>query len=273
MSVGINTNTNSLNIQDNISSVKKKLDATFEKLAAGHRINSAKDDAAGLAITSGLESVQRGLDTAVRNANDGISLAQVAEGGLRSVNDNLQRVRELTVQAANGGLGDADRAAIQQEVDQLKQEIDRVIENTTFGDVDILQSTTSLAFQVGAEAGQTIEVNTQSLNESLAATGFGGVDVSTASGASDALGVVDDALSAVVDLSATFGAVQQRFGSAVAALSSSAENVASAKSRIEDADYAAESARRTKDAILLQAGTSLLTQANQNPALTAKLLG
>ena len=270
MSVSIGNNNNSLFIQNKNNDVKTRLDKTFEQLASGRRINQASDDAAGLAIATRLQSQETGFNTAARNANDGVSLSQVAEGGLQSVNDNLQRIRELSVQAANATLGNSERKALNEEAQSLKDEISRVVETTEFGGVKVLSQNDTLDFQVGAQANQTISLETKDLRDSLSS--LDNLDLSTAAGAQTAIATTDSAISSVVDQSAEFGAVQNRFESAISSLGKAAENTAQARSRIQDTDFAAATANLTRDSILNQAGLALQKQANQDARVVASLL-
>ena len=393
----INTNVSSLNAQRNLGMSQSSLATSMQRLSSGLRINSAKDDAAGLAISERMTSQVRGLNQAARNANDGISLAQTAEGALGQVSDNLQRIRELAVQSRNGTNNATDRAAIQQEVSQLKSEIGRVARDTAFNGTNLLDgSFTGKAFQVGANQGQTITIdsiananvaqlgtwdsvatastsgssgqftaaaaaavgddftltvggvavatytataatdtfiardldaqlssNAATLNAagitfsgsaaegnlsfsktdgsaltiaktggmtggtfattgfvgthnngvaSAAQTGFANLDVRTVDGADNAIKAMDAALTAVNDSRANLGAVQNRFSSVVANVQTSAENLTASRSRIQDADFAAETANLSRAQVLQQAGTAMVAQANQLPQGVLALL-
>ncbi len=377
MSSVINTNVSSLNAQRNLTASANDLATSLQRLSSGLRINSAKDDAAGLAISQRMTSQIRGLDQAARNANDGISLAQTAEGALSTIGDNLQRIRELAVQASNSTNSQDDRDALNLEVTQLKDEIQRVASQTKFNGQSLLNNTNSFIFQVGADAGQTISitgVNAQTASlggnytraatavASSSLTGFAtaiaaggvtinGVDigainaagsaqerasqlveainrVSTQSGvgasydaasgqvslagasivvagttndatvaglanstvatvtttgiassnvssftaAQATIGQIDNALKAVNTARASLGAVQNRFTSVVTNLSTTSENLSAARSRIQDTDYAKESAQLTRNQILQQAGTAMLAQANQSTQSVLKLI-
>jgi flagellin len=372
----INTNTASLNAQRNLSSSSAGLATSLQRLSSGMRINSAKDDAAGLAISERMTTQIRGLNQAARNANDGISLAQTAEGALGEVSNNLQRIRELAVQSRNATNSDDDRAALQKEVSQLKSEIGRVAKDTQFNGINLLDgSFTSKSFQVGANQGQTIDIakianasldslgswsepttytqtqtptftdatsassltingvtistaanasgtaatagaalkaafdtakndpsNTSLANVSMSAagaitstdekltfsnatnitgltagattgtatpgtahTGFLDLNVSTAAGADKAILAMDGALKAVNSARADLGAVQNRFASVVSNVQTTTENVSASRSRIQDTDFASETANMTRNQILQQAGTAMLAQANQLP--------
>nr|MBV6631250.1 flagellin [Oceanococcus sp. HetDA_MAG_MS8] len=380
----INTNVSSLQVQRNLSQTSSSLATSIERLSTGLRINSAKDDAAGLAISTRFTTQIQGQNQAIRNANDGISLAQTAEGALDEVTNNLQRIRELAVQSSNATNSSSDRTALQQEVGQLLSEINRVADATTFNGVNLLDgSFTGAIFQIGANAGENItvssitDVNTAALgsvstnndagltvaastltnfgtaiaaggvtingvdigaisaagstaeragqlvdaiNEVSQQTGVGasydaatgdltlnsdttvtvagtlddatlsgfanaaigsattqtGIDTLTVAnyaGAQTALGLIDSALDTINSTRATLGAVQSRFESTVANLQSSVENLSASRSRIQDADFAAETAELTRTQILQQAGTAMLAQANAAPQSVLSLLG
>lgn len=381
MALAINTNVMSLNAQRNLSSSGAELATSLQRLSSGMRINSAKDDAAGLAISQRFSTQIRGMDQAARNANDGISLSQTAEGAMGEIGNNLQRIRELAVQSRNATNSASDRAALNSEAQQLKSEIDRVAEQTAFNGTKLLDgSFTNQAFQVGANQGETISVsgivdassvalgswtsvtattyaatevgaapafgavadgaltingtsitgvtagtdaatqganlataiNAQTANTGVTAaadaggiltltstssqgvviagtapatntgltagttaavattvpsataqTGFATLDISTVEGADAAMLAMDGALTAINSARADMGAIQNRFSSVVANLSSTSENLAAARSRIQDADFAKESAQLSRNQILQQAGTAMLAQANQ----------
>jgi len=380
----INTNIASLNAQRNLNTSQSSLNTSLQRLSSGLRINSAKDDAAGRAIATRFTSQINGLDQASRNANDGISLAQTAEGALGTITDNLQRIRELAVQSRNATNSATDRAALNTEAQQLKAEIDRVASTTSFNGVKLLDgSFTNQAFQVGANVGETITVsslvNAQSANlgsssvaqvtgaaastfgaitagdlqingvnvgaigadtnaanraSSVAAainsyssqtgvyatilssaptqivltnsgsvpatpnivvalagtattastgltaatttptttSGFASLDISSAAGADTAITTMDAALTAVNTARATLGAIQNRFSSVVTNLQTTSENLSASRSRIQDTDFAAETANLTKAQILQQAGTAMLAQANALPQNVLALL-
>ncbi|MCU7554979.1 flagellin [Alteromonas sp. ASW11-19] len=276
MSLYVNTNVSALNAQRQLFDVNERLGTSFERLSSGFRINSASDDAAGLQISDKLTSQIQGLNQAVRNANDAISLTQTAEGALSEVTTSLQRIRQLSVQSQNGINSSADRAALQKEVAALKTEMSRVASDTQFGNVNILTGGFSASFLVGANAGQTISVNLSSSNgASFGASGLGvgSVDISTASGASSALTSIDAAISSIGGTRADLGALQNRFQSTIRNLSNVAENLSGARSRIRDTDFAAETAELTRNQIVQQASVSVLSQANQRPQTALSLLG
>lgn len=278
MPLVINTNIPSEFTQRALNLSKGALDVSMQRLSTGLRVNSAKDDAAGLAVSVTLVTAIRGNTQAARNALDGISLGQTAEGALGQLTNNLQRVREIAVQAANGSLTDDNRKQLQYEVDQLTQENSRIIMTTTFNGVQLLNSGVTLTFQVGSSGTadnqiQVAGVNITGLNTysaDLAATGV--VNVSTSGGASAVLSALDQDLTTVTKNRANFGAVQNRFEAVIANLQNYNENLSAANSRIVDADFALETSNMTKNQILQQAGTAMLVQANQQPQLALTLL-
>jgi flagellin len=270
MALVVNTNLFSLNSQRALMSSENDLKTAMARLSSGLRINSAKDDAAGLYTVETLTADIRGQNQAIRNAADGISLGQVAEGALGQIANNLQRIREIAVQAANGTV--ENRAGLQAEVNQLQAENQRIVENTKFNNVSLLSGSATITFQVGEDAGQTIAVS------GLTLTGTGitaSADVSTASGAAallSASGGLDDVVGDVAINRATFGAVQNRFEAVIANLSVSVENLSASRSRIQDTDFAAETAKLTRAQILQQAGVAMLAQANTVPQSALALL-
>ncbi|WP_421133866.1 flagellin [Alteromonas sp. A079] len=281
MSLFVNTNVSSLNAQRQLFTTGNNLSTAFERLSSGFRINSAADDAAGLQITDRMTSQVQGLNQAVRNANDAISLSQTAEGALSETTTALQRIRTLAIQSQNGINSSADRVALQKEVSALRTEISRIATTTQFAGVDVLSGAFSAKFLVGANAGQTISVNlsSQALTRAgvngFSATGLGITDanVLTESSASSLLSAVDSAVSAVGGIRADLGALQNRFQSTIRNLSNISENVSAARSRIKDADFATETAELSRNQILQQASTTILAQANQRPQAALSLLG
>ncbi len=273
----INTNVMSLNTQRTLTSSSSALQTSLQRLSSGLRINSAKDDAAGLQIAEGLTSQIRGFNQAIRNANDGISLAQVAEGALQEVTNMVQRVRELAVQSANGNYTNTERAALDQEVIQLREEISRMADAVTFNNVKVIGSTQSATFQVGQKA--STEVNQVKIQFKDIAGGSGiisfvvNANVSTVAGALSAIGLADAALTKINSIRADLGAKQNRFESTVRSLSTAVENLSASRSRIQDADFAAETANLTRAQILQQAGIAMLSQANAVPQNVLSLLG
>ncbi|MEE9710366.1 MULTISPECIES: flagellin [Aeromonas] len=290
MAMFINTNTSSLNAQRNLMNTTKSLDTSYTRLASGLRINSAKDDAAGLQISNRLTSQVNGLDQGNRNANDGISLAQTAEGAMDEVTGMLQRMRTLAQQSANGSNSAKDRQALQKEVDQLGSEINRISQDTTFAGTKLLDGNYSGKFQVGADANQTIGFSLSQaggfsisgIAAAITAGGVasifvggsaGGIDITSQSTAQDVLASVDSMLEVVDGKRAELGAVQNRLDSTIRNQANISENVSAARSRIRDADFATETANMTKQNILQQAASSILAQANQRPQSALQLLG
>lgn len=275
MALVINSNIMSLNAQRNVSETNNQLATSLQRLSSGLRINSAKDDAAGLYTVERMTADIKGLDQAARNAADGISLAQTAESALGQIGDNLQRIRELAVQASNGTV--EDRTGIQTEVDLLSEEITRIADSANFNGVALLDGsqTAALEFQIGQDATDQISIAAASLNISTI-TGYGGTgsfDVSTSADTAQAvLTAVDTDVDAVSSLRATFGATQNRFESVISSVQSYGENLSAARSRIQDADFAAETANLTKVQIMQQAGVAMLSQANSAPQNVLSLL-
>lgn len=271
MAATINTNAMALNAQRNLSTSQNSLATAVQRLSSGLRVNSAKDDAAGLAISERMNAQVRGFNVAIRNANDGISMAQTAEGAMQAITDNLQRMRELAVQAANGTFGSGDRGNLDTEFQQLADEIDRVVSGTKFNGIDAINVTASITFQVGA--GTTSGVDTITVASADVAF-MGGVSgsVTDASGATAAITELDGMLDKVNNARANWGAVQNRFQSVVQNLMVSSENAAAARGRIIDADFAQETANMTRGQILQQAGTAMLAQANSIPNNVLTLL-
>lgn len=274
MSMFVNTNVSSLNAQRQLFNSGSQLNVSFERLSSGFRINRASDDAAGLQITDRMSSQIQGLNQAVRNANDAISLTQTAEGAMQEITSSLQRIRQLAVQSQNGINTSADRTALQKEVSALKTEISRIGTTTQFAGVNLLQGDYSAAFLVGANGGQTISVNL-SRSGGFGASGLsiGSLTVATASDASAALTSIDAAISTIGGARADLGALQNRFQSTIRNLSNIVENVSGARSRIKDTDFATETAELTRNQIIQQASTTILSQANQRPQSALSLLG
>jgi len=274
MALTVNTNVASLNAQRNLATNQSGLATVFQRLSSGLRVNSAKDDAAGLAVAEGLSSLVRGNSVALRNANDGISLGQTADGALGQIANNLQRIREIAVQSANGSISDTQRGYLQKEVTQLTDEITRVIAGTEFNGTKLLDGTSStINIQVGSGSASTDSIgvglaNLSSLNSNISGT----IDVTSTSNATTALGQIDSDLNTVIGSRADFGAVQNRFDAVIANLQSYTENLTSARGRIVDADFAAETASLTRGQILQQASTAILAQANALPQNALTLL-
>lgn len=278
MVMGINSNTASLNAQRSANAAQSSLSTSMARLSSGLRINTAKDDAAGLAISERMDSQVRGMNVAIRNANDGVSMTQTAEGGLATVGNMLQRMRELAVQAVNSTNQSGDLSAMDKEYQQLANEIGRTLKDTQFNGVSILQMTADAAtFQVGANSTQVITIGSADLNATGGAnTALGAVMIdATNTGGNAALNIADNtansaqidaldaAIQAVNEQRASLGAVQSRFDNTISNLQTSVENQTAAKGRIKDADFAAESANLSKSQILQQASTAMIAQANQ----------
>ena len=282
----INTNLLSLTTQNNLNKSQSSLSSAIERLSSGLRINSAKDDAAGQAISNRFSSNIKGLTQASRNANDGISIAQTAEGSLNEINNNLQRIRELAVQAQNGTNSASDIDSIQSEVNQRLSEIDRVASQTQFNGLKVLNSAGTISIQVGANDGEKIDITIgNKTNWSLLAAGSAGVAGGAVAAsdrtvsqsgvdvlATNVLSTIDKALKAVDNQRSDLGAIQNRFESTISNLNNTVTNLSAAQSRIQDADYATEVSNMSRAQILQQAGTSVLSQANQVPQTVLSLL-
>ena len=300
MALYVNTNTSSINAQRNLSKSTNALQSSYTKLASGSRINSAKDDAAGLQISNRMTSQINGLTQGNRNANDGISLCQTAEGALDEVSNMLQRMRTLAIQSANGTNSSDERDALNSEATQLQQEIARIGKDTSFGGtLKIFGSTatdvadgaganglagTSVGFQVGSNANEKISVNFKSMSTIFNDGGASGItydtlntgstiDLSSASTSQDAITKLDNMIKGVDKYRATLGAAQNRLESTISNQENVIENVSDARSRIKDVDYASETAKMAQQQILQQASTSMLSQANQKNSIALNLLG
>ena len=270
MALVVNSNISSLNAQRQLSRSTNDLGTSFERLSSGKRINSARDDAAGLQISARLTSQINGLNQASRNANDAISLAQTAEGALEEYTNTIQRLRTLAVQASNGSNSDADRVALDTEFTALEAELTRISDDAEFGGVSLLNGTYSQLFQVGANAGQTISI-TISQNFDSSSIGASG-SITSFDGAQSRITALDSALAIVNSTRANLGAAQNRFSSVIRSNDNTAQNVSASRSRIEDTDFAAESARLARNNVLQQASSSILAQANQQPQIALSLL-
>ena len=269
----INTNIASLNAQRNLNTSQSSLATSMQRLSSGLRVNSAKDDAAGLAIAERMSTQVRGLNVAIRNANDGISLAQTAEGAIGKVGDMLQRMRELAVQSANATNSTSDRVSLDQEFQALADEIDRTLATTKFNGLAILATNAGTqTFQVGANSGETIDVVTTQLDNSTTVTAVTGGNIAAVASASAALTNIDAALDLLNSERATYGAAQNRFEAVIGNLQVASENQAAARSRIMDADFAAETSNLSRAQILQQAGTAMVAQANALPQQVLQLL-
>ena len=270
----INTNVASLNTQRSLNRSQGDLNTALARLSSGLRVNSAKDDAAGLAISERFTAQIRGYNQAVRNANDAISLTQTAEGTLQEVANALQRIREIAVQAINATNSQADRTSLNQEVQQLQQEITRVAGTKFNGAAVVGSGATSFAFQIGPNAGDTVTVSTTNIMST--ATEYGSVvstgQVSDITEACALITAVDSYLDTINSTRATLGAIQNRFDAVVRNGQNVSENLSASRSRILDADFAMETARLTRAQILQQAGVSMLSQANSLPQQVLSLL-
>lgn len=277
MGLRIATNVASLNAQKNLRVTKNGMERSLARLSSGYRINQASDDAAGLAISEKLRGQIRGMKQAGRNAEDGISLVQMAEGGLNEVSNMLIRLRELGVQAASDTIGDTERKFLDVEYQQLKSEIQRIAEVTEFNDRDLLNGTGGVYdIQVGANNDSfkdRISFNSSAANATLEALGLTAETLTTKAGAQQSLTKIDSAMVQVNAMRANFGAIQNRLNSTIANLAIANENLSAANSRVRDADLAEETAELTRNSILLQAGSSVLGQANQVQQMALKLLG
>ncbi|PWW44455.1 flagellin [Melaminivora alkalimesophila] len=283
MAMTINTNVASLNAQRNTANNSLSLSTTMQRLSSGLRINSAKDDAAGLAIADRMNTQVRGMNVAVRNAGDAISMAQVAEGGLSAMNEMLQRMRELAVQASNAPNTTGDVAKLNKEYTELGKELSRMLSATQFNGTQILNGNADFVFQVGANSGTENQITIGSGEISLSGdTAFGAVFGAGTASALDTTGApsanttriaaLDDAISAVNDRRASLGALQSRFENTISYLRTASENQSAARGRIMDADFAAETSNLSRAQILQQAGTAMIAQANQLPQGVLALL-
>ncbi len=268
MSLRINNNVGALNAYNNLNKVSSQTEKSLTKLSSGYRINSAADDAAGLAISERMRGQIGGLNTAMRNISDGISMIQTAEGSLTEVHSMLQRVRDLAVQYKNSTNSTSDRTAIQSEVNQLASEIERIGSTAKFNGISLLNTASAVTFQVGSDDSQTISVATISVGSTVGTSFFS----LTATGASD-ISEIDAAINSISATRASFGAVQNRLEYTMNAQRAYAENLTAAESRIRDVDKAQEMVKFTKNQILGQAANSMLAQANQAPQQVLRLLG
>jgi flagellin len=273
MPQAINTNILSMNAQRNLNASQTSLATSVQRLSSGLRINSAKDDAAGLAIAERMRAQVRGMNVAIRNANDGVSLAQTAEGAIGQVSNMLQRMRELAVQSANATNSAGDRSNLNSEFQQLGSEITRTLSGTKFNGTAILAAGAGAqVFQVGANNGDTVTITTTNLSSHADITAVTGGDISSAANANTALTNIDTALTTVNTERATYGAVNARFDSIIATLEVSAENLAASRGRIVDTDFAQETANLSRTQILQQAGSAMVAQANRVPQQVLLLL-
>tara|TARA_B100000749_G_scaffold280894_2_gene280565 strand:+ start:61094 stop:61927 length:834 start_codon:yes stop_codon:yes gene_type:complete len=277
MGLRIATNVASLNAQKNLIGTNHNMSRSLARLSSGFRINQAADDAAGLAISENLRGQIRGMKQANRNANDGVSLVQVAEGGLNEVSSMLIRLRELAIQASSDTIGDTERKFLDVEYQQLKSEVQRIAESTQFNGRDLLNGTGGVVdIQVGVHNDafkDRISFNSSAANSSLESLGLTAESLATKEQAQTSIAVVDDAMISVNAMRANFGALQNRLGSTINNLNIAHENLSAANSRIRDTDIAEESAELVRNNLLMQSGVSILGQANQNQQIALKLLG
>jgi flagellin len=279
MAIYVNTNIASLNAQRNLSTSTDSLKTSLQRLSSGLRVNSAADDPAGLAISQTMTMEINGNNQGIRNANDGISMAQTAEGALGQIQNNMQTIRQIAVQAANGTVSDTNRSQLQTEVDQLTQEISRIVQTTNFNGTMLLSGGASITFQVGASgvannqvvaSGLDLTTGINSYANSLSATGT--INITTSANASAVLSALDSDINAVSNDRSQLGAVQNRFQAVVANMANYVQNLQDSRSRIVDTDFASETANLTSNQILQQAGTAILSQANQVPQAALSLL-
>lgn len=274
MSSTINTNVQSLNAQRNLAQSSASLSTSMQRLSSGLRVNSAKDDSAGLAIAERMNAQVKGMNVAIRNANDAISLSQTAEGALGKVGDSLQRMRELATQSANATNSTSDQANLDAEYQELAKEVTRVLTGTKFNGTDLLSTAATLSFQVGANNVSTdqIDISTGDLTAGAGITAVVGGDITDRTNALAAMDDLDDAIDEITTARAGFGASQNRFESVISNLQIASENTAASRGRIMDADFATETANLSRGQILQQAGTAMIAQANQLPQGVLSLL-
>ncbi|MDF0532965.1 flagellin [Shewanella sp. A32] len=272
MAITVNTNVTSMKAQKNLNTSKDALSTSMERLSSGLRINSAKDDAAGLAISDRLNSQVRGLDVGIRNANDAISIAQISEGAMQEQTNMLQRMRDLTVQAANGANSTADLSSIQEEMNALRDEISAIGGSTAFGDTKLLNGdfASGKVFQVGHQGDEVISVSVGKMDST--SLSVASLAVNSAAGRSAALTKIDAAIKSIDTQRGKLGAVQNRLSYNISNSQNTQANVADAKSRIVDVDFAKETSAMTKNQVLQQTGAAMLSQANQLPQIALSLL-
>jgi flagellin len=277
MGMRVTTNVASINAQRSMSGAQKDIQKSFAQLSSGSRITKAADDAAGLSISEGLKATSRSIQQAIRNSNDGISMVQVAEGGLNEISNIMTRLRELGIQAASDTVGERERGFINNEVQQLVSEADRISRTTRFGGVSLIDGTgVKFDFQVGTQNDEKLDrisYNAEGTNATVASLGIEGLDFSTKEGAQEALNVIDEAQVRTNGYRSDLGALQNRLSSTVDNLAVSNENVLAANSRIRDTDVASATAELTRNNILLNASVSTLAQANNAPQMALKLIG
>jgi flagellin len=273
MAMVINTNTSAINAQRNLDRTQSELSTSMARLSSGMRITSAKDDAAGLAISEKMKADIRGLSQAERNSNDGISLVQTAEGAMDEVSGMLIRMRELAVQSANGTTDTTQKGFLDTEYQALSDEIDRIADTTTFNGTHLLNGSSSITLQVGIGAGTDSQVTIAFSNIKTMTNAVTTGAITSATTARTAIGNLDTAINALSGQRGVFGAAQNRLESTVRNLATTRENLSASNSRIRDVDVATESVAMTRSQILMQAGTAVLAQANQLPAMALSLLG
>lgn len=275
MAMTINTNVLSINAQRNASNTNISLATSLQRLSSGLRVNGAKDDAAGLSIANRMDAQARGMNVAVRNSNDGISLVQTAESGMAVIGDMLQRMRELAVQATNGTNTSSDLSAINSEYTELYSEINRTMSSVEFNGTSLLNTTSAFSFQIGANSGQTVSIASDSLSVSAgigAMSAASAINTTTTTANASAIDKIDSAIDSINTSRATLGAIQNRFNYTVSYLQAASENQQAARGRIMDADFAVETANLSRAQILQQAGTAMVAQANQLPQGVLALL-
>ena len=277
MGMTINTNVISLNAQRNAATNDNLLSTSLQRLSSGLRVNSAKDDAAGLAIASRMDAQARGMNVAVRNSNDGVSMVQTAESGMAVIGDMFQRMRELAVQASNGTNTSNDLSALQSEYSQLNTEVIRTMGAVQFNGQNLLTTTAAFTFQIGANTGQTASITTADISITAGVSGISGTAasalVTTAAAANSAnISALDTAIQSINSSRASLGAIQNRFEYTVSFLQAASENQQAARGRIMDADFATETSNLSRAQILKQAGTAMVAQANQLPQGVLALL-
>jgi flagellin len=274
MGLRVNTNTASINAQRNLSTVTERLSSNYRRLSTGLRISTASDDAAGLAISERLRSQVRSLDQAKRNANDGISMVQTAEGALNEVSSILVRLRELAIQSSNGSVSNQDKSTLNEEFKSLVDEVNRIGSSTEFNGIKLLDgSSSSVTFQVGFGTTTGIDTLSVSLTAALSTSlSLQSLDIGSGGTTTTAISAIDDAINTISSLRGSLGAIQNRLGSTINNLAVTTENLSAAESRIRDVDVAYETAQLTRNNILQQASLSVLSQANSQPQSALSLL-
>lgn len=274
MGLRVNSNISSINAQRNLTGTTDRLQKSLQRLSSGLRISRAADDAAGLAISESFRAEIRSLQQAQRNANDGISMLQIAEGAMNESSTLLIRMRELSIQAANGTLGPTERATVNQEFQGLVEELDRIANITEFNGQPLLNVSAggTVTFQIGAGANSSNQFSVSAVNATVGGLGLSGAAVSTATGALGSLALLDSAIGQIASLRASFGTAQNRLESAIRSIAIAVENTSAADSRIRDVDFASETAELTRNQVLQQAGISVLSQANVSAQSALSLL-